>query len=146
MPQHVPFDADNPKHIVAPAIVNLIINGIMLCFMGKFAWNNPDIDDHGGDECWASDDSDIGVKLKVNDEYSNVSKNFTDWFAWGFFFNLFALFIGIAQIIVYCIKSDLVKKVFAIMTCPFFLYGFLWFIAGMVLRLRHIGKVCAGDY
>ena len=43
-------------------------------------------------------------------------------------------------------KSVAIKIAVGLISCPFGCGGLAWMIAGMVLRWRHIGKVCAGDY
>ena len=64
----------------------------------------------------------------------------------GFILNMCCIALAVVQMIQAVTKSDLLLKLFACLGCPVGCGGLAWFIAGMVLRWRHVGKVCAGDY
>ena len=65
---------------------------------------------------------------------------------WGFIVNICGIVMALIQFVQVATKSALILKGCACLGCPIGCGGLAWFIAGMVLRWRHIGKVCAGDY
>ena len=79
-------------------------------------------------------------------DYKNVGAQFTSWFFWGFVINMIAILVAVFNFLFAFTESPIFAMLQALIGCPYACGALAWWIAGMVLRWRHIGSVCAGGY
>merc|ERR1712232_1179432 len=78
--------------------------------------------------------------------YSDVSAQFNTWFKWGFILNIFIVVLAFLQYAWSFTDSEALQTAVGCFSCPVGCGGLAWFISGHVIRYRHIGDVCSGDY
>ena len=64
----------------------------------------------------------------------------------GFIINIAGVVTSTIQLVYAATMVKMISWGAKIISCPFACGGMAWFITGMVLRWRHIGKVCSADY
>ena len=143
---------DNPQAAGGMGCYNLLCNGILAYFFYTYAYNNPDAATQG--QCFASDSSDTpfdmtpdsitGAVPTPSADYANVGAQFTSWFFWGFVINMISIVMAIFNFLFAFTQSPIFGMLQTLIGCPVCCGGLAWWIAGMVIRWRHIGSVCAG--
>ena len=130
------------------AVVTAI--GYILClpiFYGIFAFG-----DHEDWECYAKKGSDVPWTAdmgELTDDYTDVSQNFHMVNVWGFC--NFVIPFGIGCLAVCCAicrfcGRETPEIVAAICFAGLFLSYLSHFITMVVMRWRHVGRVCSGDF
>ena len=144
---NIGYDNENAIHIAASAITHLVINGVMSYFFYQYFEMNPDLAEHG--DCWAdphNDDKETGSAFEIGNYNENVSEQFLKWFMFGFIICIVGIVVSLIQLVYAVTKNKMISLSAKLISCPFGCGGIAWLIAGMVLRWRHIGKVCSADY
>ena len=105
--------------------------------------------DEGDWTCYATQDKDIRLPWENKngvdppDEYHNVNANFKVVCIWGFFNYLLALILWLCVLLV---RFENIPEIVGI---GLWLVGGGWFahfLTMMIMRWRHAGKTCSGDY
>ena len=138
------YSGSNSKQQLVPGLSNIICSSIFAYFFYKYGWNNPDLAITG--TCWATDANEVGSSIDLGSGYKNVSDEFISWFQWGFIINMCTIVIGCLQLVHFATESIIIGRGWQAIGCPIGCGWIAWFITAMVLRWRHIGKVCSGDY
>ena len=120
---------------------NIIINGVLAYFFYVYAFANPD----GNEGCWAMAGQTVPKTVEAP-HYINVTEQFHVWFLWGFILNVAACVLSVLQFAYACTEADCFKMLSGCVGCPWCCASLGWFIAGMVLRWREVGRVCSGVY
>ena len=141
----VRYDGHNPKQQAGPGCCQLILNGILCYFMYVYAFDNPDVANNGGVECYASSVDNLGTALELNGR-RNVSKEMMTWFKFGFIINVAYLVVGVLQLIHFISELAFIGYIWMCIGIPMGCGSFAWFITGMIFRWNHTGKVCSGEY
>ena len=102
--------------------------------------------------CYATQDDDVTVPWDKRtqgdapDEYHDVNANFKVVCIWGFFNYLFALLLWL---FVLTVKGSLEEPIGPCVAISIAVLGTCWlahFLTLMIMRWRHAGKTCSGDY
>ena len=64
----------------------------------------------------------------------------------GFIINIIGIVTAVIQLVYAATMIKMIGHGAKVFSCPLACGGMAWFITGMVLRWRHIGKVCSNDY
>ena len=64
----------------------------------------------------------------------------------GFIINIIGVVTSLIQLVYAATMIKMISHGAKIFSCPLACGGMAWFITGMVLRWRHIGKVCSAEY
>ena len=115
-------------------------------FFGIFSYNG--IDEW---ECWASNDSTIyspwlGSETDRPDSYHNVRDNFDVVCHWGLWNFIIASFFGLCAFLGKCNREEGCIAIFGMGLFAMAALHVIMFITLLVMRFRHAGRVCSGDY
>ena len=119
--------------------------GIIVFGYGYYAWSgNSDLNKY---ECYASNSKDQMLAFaSQNDDGSlhHVTANFNVCVIWGFI--TYALMVLTFLCLLCNGENGCLTPVLAVSACIIGISWFSHFLTLMILRWRHAGKVCAGDY
>ena len=132
--------------LLLAALVVLVYVVSLPVFYGLFSFS-----DYEDWECYASQDSSADVPWDLSlgsapDSYHNVSDNFHMVNLWGFCNFAIAAGIGCCGLCCALFNNELASISLAIGLGLTFLSYFVHFLTLLVMRWRHAGRVCAGDF
>ena len=149
----VDADQDYDDDVEIPAILRpkpvvvtfcFLVNSIMGPFMGVYAWNNPD---SRTSECYAWEDSKAAIANPIGiTDAKNVSLQFKVLFILGFALAMVGILYFTLAMSYYRTKRLNVLRVANTCLLLALLGNLGWTAAATVLRYKHHGKVCSGDY